>query len=107
MADYFKRIDTNALDRQLESGEFPFRQNLFWDSPLEKIDLIKNKRYVVERVVTRGFLEDFYKLLKIYDRHEIIESLIKSKELDPKTVDFCSRYFQIPKSKMHVSSFYY
>jgi hypothetical protein len=106
MFNYFKLLDTSALDRKLVSDEFPFRQNLFWDTPIEKIDIEKHKRYIVERVVTRGFLQDFYILTKLYSTEDIKDALRKSRELDPKTVNFCSRYFHIPKSEMHVSSFY-
>jgi hypothetical protein len=104
---YFKFIDTKKLDEKIKTGMFPFSQHLFWDSAIEKIDLKKNQRYVIERIVTRGFIEDFYMMLKIYSSDEIKTALCKSKELDPKTVNFCSQYFNIPKSSMHVSSFYH
>ena len=106
MNQYFEFIDTKKLDEKLASNEFPFSQYLFWDTPVANIDIKKNKRYVVERVLTRGFLQDFYLLTKMYDTEEIKDALRKSKELDPKTVNFCSHYFNIPKSEMHVSSFY-
>jgi hypothetical protein len=44
---------------------------------IEKIDVQKNKRYIIERVLTRGFLEDFYTLLQIYSTEEIVETLKK------------------------------
>lgn len=106
MVDYFCFTDTKALDEKIKQGGFPFSRYLFWDADLEKIDLKKNARYVIERVLTRGFTQDFYMLLKIYSLEEIKAALRKSKELDPKTVNFCSTYFNIPKSEMNVSSFY-
>jgi hypothetical protein len=106
MAYYFNFLDTKKLEEKLLSKEFPFSQYLFWDTSIGNIDLEKNSRYVIERVLTRGFLEDFYLLIKIYSKEEIVVALKKSKELDPKTIDFCSYYFNLPKSEMHVSSFY-
>ncbi len=106
MNSYFSFIDTKALDQKIRSGEFPFSQKLFWDTSIEKIDLRKNQRYIIERVVTRGFLEDFYMLLQLYTTNEIKEGLRKSRELDPKTIHFCSHYFNIPKQELHASSFY-
>jgi hypothetical protein len=88
------------------SGDFPFNRELFWDYPHLNIDLEKNARFVVERVVTRGRLEDFYKLLKIYSSERIVECLKLSNELDPKTRHFVSIYFSIPIHELHVSSFY-
>ncbi|MEO7311850.1 MAG: hypothetical protein ABIX01_15705 [Chitinophagaceae bacterium] len=107
MFDYFSLINTKELDDKIASGQFPFRQNLFWDTPIQNISIPNNKRYMVERVVIRGFLADFYVLVHIYEAEEIREALRKSKELDPKTINFCSIYFNIPKSEMHVASFYY
>ena len=106
MSQYFKFIDTKKLDEKLFADGFPFSQYLFWDTPVNEISIEKNKRYIVERVVTRGFLQDFYLLTKLYTIEEIKEALKKSKELDPKTIHFCSHYFNLPKSEMHVSSFY-
>jgi hypothetical protein len=103
---YFKLLDTIALHKKIAEEKFPFSQNLFWDAAIENIDLKKNSRYVVERVVTRGFLEDFYVLLQIYTTETIITALKKSRELDSKTANFCSLYFKIPKKELHVSSFY-
>lgn len=103
---YFNFINTQQLDKQIETTKFPFSQYLFWDTAIEKIDLQKNKRYIIERVLTRGLLQDFYMLLKIYSTEEIKDALKKSKELDSKTAHFCSHYFNLPKSEMRVSSFY-
>jgi hypothetical protein len=106
MNSYFNFLDIKKLERKLASGEFPFSQYLFWDTPIQNIDIKTNSRYIVERVLTRGFLEDFYLLNKMYSKEEIVADIKKSKELDAKTVDFCSYYFNLPKSEMHVSSFY-
>ena len=107
MSNYFKFIDTQKLDDSIKSERFPFNEKLFWDCPIENIDLKKNKRFVIERVLVRGFTNDFYLLQKIYTVEEIREALRKSRELDPKTIQFCSWYFKIPQSEMHVSSFYH
>lgn len=85
---------------------FPFSQYLFWDSEIADIELEKHKRYIIERVVTRGRMEDFEKLLTLYSKEEIQSALRKAKELDPKTRHFCSWYFEIPENELHASSFY-
>jgi hypothetical protein len=106
MHSYFKYINIAKAEEKIRTMSFPFSRNLFWDVDIENIDLQKHSRYVIERVVTRGFTEDFYILLKIYSTHQIQEALRKSKELDAKTANFCSYFFKIPKSEVHVSSFY-
>lgn len=107
MIDYFQYTDKEALNERIAAERFPFSRNLFWDYPAENIDLVKHKRFIIERVLTRGFTDDVYMLLNIYTKEEIREALRKSKELDSKTIHFCSWYFNIPKQEMHVSSFYH
>jgi hypothetical protein len=85
---------------------FPFSSYLFWDAELTAIDLEKNKAYVIERVITRGQLSDFHKLVKLYSEEEIVEALHSARQLDPKTAHFCTWYFNIPTEQLHVSSFY-
>lgn len=106
MHNYFNRIDTASLDLMLKEKQFPFSKYLFWDASIESIDILQNSLYVIERVLTRGKLEDFYLLLKMYSDNQIKSALKKSKVLDPKTANFCSQYFHLPKSEMNVSSFY-
>ncbi len=106
MNNYFKLIETDALDTLLLKGTFPFSKYLFWDTEVENIDLAKNSRYVIERVLTRGQLRDFYLLTRIYNNDQIKAALIKSRELDAKTINFCSLYFNIPKNEMHVAPFH-
>ncbi len=106
MSSYFKYIDTDLLDKKLETGEFPFSKYLFWDSEIELIDRKKNKKAIIERVLTRGFLEDFYTLLNMYSLEEISEAIKTSRVLDKKTANFCSRYFNIPLNEINASSYY-
>jgi hypothetical protein len=106
MNSYFNFIDTKMLDKQLLDSPFPFSKYLFWDSPLENIHPEEHKTYIVERVLTKGFLKDFYLLQKMYSQNEIREAILKSNVLDPKTANFCSTFYQIPLSELHVSSFY-
>ena len=92
--------------KEVNRHHFPFSQQLFWDTPIDAIDMEKHKNYVIERVIARGLLVDFYWLLKIYTRDEIATALKKSKTLDRKTIPFCSDYFDIPLKELHASSFY-
>jgi hypothetical protein len=106
MAFFFKYLPENILSQKIEKGSFPFSQNLFWDTAIEKIDTERHKNYIIERVLSRGLLPDFYFLLQLYLSEEIISAVKKSKVLDKKTVKFCSHYFKIPQNEWHPSSFY-
>lgn len=103
---YFQHLPEEVLMKEVNRHHFPFSQQLFWDTPIDAIDMEKHKNYVIERVIARGLLADFYWLLKIYTRDEIATALKKSKTLDRKTIHFCSDYFDIPLKELHASSFY-
>jgi hypothetical protein len=106
MNTYFKFLNTAFLDEKIATEKFPFSKYLFWDSPIEMIDVNIHKTYIVERVLNKGFLSDFYLLLKTYTRSEIIAAIKKSKTLDAKTTFFCSKYFNVPINELHASSYY-
>jgi hypothetical protein len=106
MSYYFKYIDTESLDKKLETGVFPFSKYLFWDTPIEFINIEKHKKSIIERVLTRGFLEDFYTLVKMYSKVDITDAIKKSRVLDKKTANFCSLYFDIPLNEINASSYY-
>ncbi|MFA6554059.1 MAG: hypothetical protein WCS89_00975 [Candidatus Paceibacterota bacterium] len=48
-----------------------FRESLFWDTNPAKIDLDKNARYVIERVLEYGRLDEVRWLFKQYSKDAI------------------------------------
>ena len=106
MNTYFKFLPDDILGTKLERGDFPFSQFLFWDTQVEHINTEQHKNYIIERVISRGLLQDFYFLLQLYTQEEIKEALRKSKMLDKKTVNFCSHYFNLPKKEMYAAPYY-
>lgn len=107
MSFFFKYLPEAVLSKKIEKGDFPFSQNLFWDTPIEKIDTEKHKNYIIERVLSRGLLSDIYFLLQLYTKKEITIAVKSSRVLDKKTINFCSLYFKIPINELHASSYYH
>lgn len=106
MNTYFKLINTQVLDNKIKTGQFPFSKYLFWDASIETIDLQQHKNYIIERVLSRGFLTDFYLLLKLYNHNEICAAIKSSKVLDKKTANFCCHFFNININELHVASYH-
>ena len=106
MDTYFKFLPEHIINQKIQRGDFPFSQFLFWDTPVENINTEQHKNYIIERVISRGLLPDFYFLLKLYTTQEIKQALKKSKVLDKKTVNFCSHYFNIPVKEMYAAPYY-
>lgn len=106
MNSIFKFLPESVLKKKVKKGDFPFSQYLFWDTPVENIDSVKHRNYIIERVLSRGSLEDFYYLLQLYTTDEITIAVKNSRVLDKKTLNFCSHYFKIPLNELHASSYY-
>jgi hypothetical protein len=85
----------------------PFQKNLFWDVEMEKMDLEKNKNFIIERVLVRGGMSDVKKIFSIYGEDKIVAAIKESRNLDKVTHNFCAGYFNIPKNLMHAPSEYY
>lgn len=70
---------------------------LFWDTDYDKIDWDGKARYVIERVVSLGFVEDWRAIQNYYGMEKIRETALQARDLDPKTLSFLSVIFDIPK----------
>jgi hypothetical protein len=71
------------------------RKSLFWDVPANSLDLDRNKRLILERVFTRGNIEEFRLVNLNYSRKEIRETVKQIGHLDNKTLHFISKTYQI------------
>ncbi|MBU0488402.1 MAG: NYN domain-containing protein [Bacteroidetes bacterium] len=71
---------------------------LFWDTEYDKIDFEKNARSVIERVISRGTLDDWFAIKKYYGDERLKQEIIEIRYLDKITLNFCSKYFQLPKT---------
>ena len=74
-------------------------KTLFWDVNIKDIDAEIHSLFIVERVLTRGTLDDFRALKDHYGVDKLKSIIVEIKNLDERTLSFCSVYFSIPKSK--------
>ena len=65
-----------------------FSQELFWDTRLADIDFVRNKRWVVVRVLEHGRMEDWTALLRLYSLQEIVACAKQARSLDDKAFAF-------------------
>ena len=72
---------------------------LFWDTDVDLIDWEKQARFIIERVITRGDIEDWKQIKKFYGLQKIKKEIISMRYLDKKTLNFFSIYFDVPKMK--------
>ena len=71
-------------------------RNYFWDVDFDKLDQLKSRRLIVERVFSLGTSREIRFLLNYYGREEVLQVLKNLNYLDPKTLNFVSGFFGIP-----------
>lgn len=73
------------------------KPHYFWDVDLSKLNDTANKRLIIERVITLGTIVEINLIVTHYGKSEVIKVLRKI-TLDPKTLNFISKLFEIPKN---------
>ncbi len=75
-----------------------FTPQYFWDVDLSKLDDIKSKRLIIERVINFGSLREINLLIQHYGKKTITDVLCQVSYIEPKTLNFINRLFNIPKN---------
>ncbi len=75
-------------------------KKLFWDVDFSYIDPVRNKRFVIERVLEYGDLSHFEKLKKLYSLEDIKEVLKSSKTISFKTANFYALLLGVPRKEV-------
>lgn len=68
----------------------------FWDVDASKLNPERSDRLIIERVFRMGKVADIRKVIDYYGERKITEVLTRLNYLDPKTLNFVSKLFQIP-----------
>ena len=80
--------DLDRAEKELTGNIHPdlskFRKILFWDTDFDRIDWIKNKRFVIERIYNRGNMAEIEELIRFYGKEEMeqIIAVINRKQTD-------------------------
>ena len=74
-----------------------FTRQLFWDTTLGRIDMEKNCRAIVERVITRGNLNDWRLLVNYYTLERVVAEAQQLHDLDPRTLAFIAFVGNVPQ----------
>ena len=88
-------VDTHYVKIGGKENKIQLRRSLFWDVPADALDLDKNRRLILERVFSRGNIEEFRSVNQYYTKEEIRKAVKKIGYLDNKTLHFISKTYQI------------
>ena len=64
------------------------KPTLFWDIDPASLDEEQNKHYIIERIMQRGDMDDIRWMRKRYDEEVLVEVVKKSRQLNPKSLNF-------------------
>jgi hypothetical protein len=81
-----------------------FSKELFWDCDPESIHLDSHRRFIIQRVLTRGRCSDWKALRSLYSWETLKKEALQVRELDPVTLAFCSAIFHAPKEEFRCFS---
>ena len=76
------------------------RKELFWDVDPTLLDETKNRRLIIQRVLSLGTLSEFNQILNQYELSEIKEAIRQTGYLDPKTLEFVVGYFGLKREDL-------
>jgi hypothetical protein len=81
----------------IKSGksQLQVRESLFWDVSKDNLDPQRNRQLIIERVITRGDLDEFSALLHFYGIKKIRNTLKMIPVLDKKSLNFIIKFFNI------------
>lgn len=71
-------------------------QHLFWDVDKSKLDLTKNKKLIIQRVLDYGLMADWKLISDYYGINEIADTATKIRDLDIKSASFVSLLSNTP-----------
>jgi hypothetical protein len=81
-------------------------ERLLWEYDLSRIDWNDMRTVVVQRVIERGSLEDFYAAIRLYDGIENLKAIIKEIPiLSDRNMNFVINVFHLKKEELKCSTF--
>ncbi len=81
----------------VQTSKYTFSNNLFWDADPADMDLQRNRRYVVQRVLERGTLDDLRSAFHIYGLGNVISTAKTLRTLEPRALSFIACVAGEPK----------
>jgi len=82
------------------NGQLFIRESLFWDVSKDNLDPERNRQLIIERVITRGNLDEFSGLIHFYGTRKIKNTLKSIKALDKKSRNFVVTFFGLEEKEL-------
>ena len=76
------------------------RKSLFWEFDFEKIDWQQMRNTVVQRVIERGRIDDFYAIFNLYGIEGVKQAIKQLPYLNPKDLSFVCNQFELQEEQL-------
>ncbi len=76
-----------------------FLNTFLWDTDVTKLDIYKNKKYIIERILEYGDIPEAKWLFSTYEKEDIIDVLKKSKRISEKSGNFFYKILNLNEPK--------
>ena len=74
-------------------------KRVFWDIDFESLDYIKDRFYIIEKVMNYGLWNDFIELVKFYGKDTIKKEIVQSSYLKKDVLNFLCLYLDLKPSQ--------
>ena len=91
------------FDNYKDFPEATINPSLLWEYDITRIDYKNMQDIIVQRVIERGWPNDWYAMLNIYGVDEVKKAIKNISYLKDKDMNFVSHQFNIPLSAMKCS----
>lgn len=92
------------MQKRTDILKLQFSTNLFWDVAVKELDVEKNKRFIIQRAIEYGTLNDWKIIKKQYGIATIAEEMQKVRQLDNISLSFISMVTGIKKENFRCYS---
>ena len=72
------------------------KKNYFWDVDVKKLDAERSKRLIIERIFKLGKANEIMMIINYYGEKVVIDVLKNMNYIDPKTLNFAVKFFNLP-----------
>jgi hypothetical protein len=88
------------FDNYKKINDAQLRQSLLWEYNLEQFDWNAMQTLVLQRVIERGRISDFYAVLNLYGKKAFIEGIKNISYLNDKDIAFVCTVFGLKKHEL-------
>ena len=74
---------------------------ILWDVEVNKLDIRRHKRFIIERIIKYGNEKDVKWMLETYSLKEIRDVVKKSKNIDRKSANYWALRLNIPREEVY------